>query len=218
MFTLGKEQTNNQQYFTKKALIVVLFLCVFVNNQYMKKMLMFFVFIICGLVVVGIVFNQNGVTKTNRSLSNSDYLRIHVRANSNSDEDQRVKYAVKNAVVDFLTPKIAECHTKSDVEAIIQKNKFEIESLADSILEQNGFEYKSNVKINSEIFPTRAYDDVVLESGIYDAVIVELGSALGNNWWCVIYPPLCFTNYSSQNSLGVVYKSKILEIIRQFFS
>lgn len=110
-------------------------------------MLMFFVFIICGLVVVGIVFNQNGVTKTNRSLSNSDYLRIHVRANSNSDEDQRVKYAVKNAVVDFLTPKIAECHTKSDVEAIIQKNKFEIESLADSILEQNGFEYKSNVKI-----------------------------------------------------------------------
>lgn len=184
----------------------------------MKKMLMFFVFIICGLVVVGIVFNQNGVTKTNRSLSNSDYLRIHVRANSNSDEDQRVKYAVKNAVVDFLTPKIAECHTKSDVEAIIQKNKFEIESLADSILEQNGFEYKSNVKINAEMFPTRAYDDVVLESGIYDAVIVELGSALGNNWWCVIYPPLCFTNYSSQNSLGVVYKSKILEIIRQFFS
>mgnify|MGYP002521854701 CR=1 FL=1 len=83
---------------------------------------------------------------------------------------------------------------------------------------QAGLNYKSNIKIDREVFPTRTYEGYTLESGIYDAIIVELGSAKGNNWWCVIYPPLCFTNYSSANNQSVVYKSKIWGIIKQFFS
>ena len=62
------------------------------------------------------------------------------------------------------------------------------------ILRQKGFNYVSNVKINNEYFPSRTYENTTLESGYYDAVIIELGEAKGDNWWCVMYPPLCFVN------------------------
>lgn len=190
------------------------FLCKINNNRFMKKLVIVLVFIVIGLIVCGFVFSGG----SKNQLENADYLRIHIRANSNSEVDQKVKYKIKDAYIDFLTPKIAECKTKTDVENVIVSEKKNLEYLADEILQNNGFDYKSNVKINAEMFPTRSYDGYTLESGVYDAVIVELGSAEGNNWWCVIYPPLCFTNYSSTNSNSVVYKSKILEIIKQFFS
>ena len=183
------------------------------NNQSMKKMILLLVFLIVSLSVVGVLFLNTSTEK-----SNSDYLRIHIRANSNSDIDQKVKYAIKDAYINFLTPKIALCESKEDVTDLIISETKTLEALANSVLKENGFDYTSKVKINSEMFPTRTYEGYTLESGIYDAVIVELGEAQGNNWWCVIYPPLCFTNYSSSNSTSVVYKSKIWEIIKQFFS
>ena len=178
----------------------------------MKKFAIFLVFVVIALIVCGLMLSN----PQNANLQNADYLRIHIRANSNSDVDQKVKYKIKDAYIDFLTPKIAECKSKSDVQNVILSEKQNLELLADEILHKNGFDYKSDVKINQEMFPTRSYDGYVLESGVYDAVIVELGSAKGNNWWCVIYPPLCFTDYSTSNA--VVYKSKIMEIIKQFFS
>ena len=142
---------------------------------------------------------------------NTEYLRIHIRANSNAEIDQSVKYAVKDAVVSFLTPIVAECDTKEKAEAAITDNLKYIEAVADRVLEEKGFTYKSNAKINNEKFPTRVYDDLTLESGYYDALIINLGEGAGNNWWCVVYPPLCFTG-----SGNYVYRSKILEIIRRF--
>ena len=71
--------------------------------------------------------------------------------------------------------------------------------------------------MRSEYFPTRCYDDVVLESGEYDSLIVELGSGTGDNWWCVAYPPLCFVNATDDGTENVVYRSKLLEIIKSFF-
>ena len=83
-------------------------------------------------------------------------------------------------------------------------------SLANQVLAKNGFNYKATVAVRNEEFPTRVYEDLTLESGYYDALIVELGRAKGDNWWCVVYPPMCFTG----NESGIIYKSKILEIIQ----
>lgn len=179
----------------------------------MKKFILLLILLILSLIGSGIIFGQTTTEK-----NNNDYLRIHIRANSNSDVDQKVKYLIKDEFVNFLTPKLAFCTNKNQVVEMITVESQQLENLADSILKENGFSYTSKVKINTEMFPTRTYDGYTLESGIYDALIVELGEASGNNWWCVIYPPLCFTNYSSTNFGAVVYKSKILEIIRQFFS
>ena len=141
-----------------------------------------------------------------------DYLRIHIRANSNSLEDQNVKYEIKEDVVEFLTPYIIECATYEDVVDLIESKKSEIEKLCDSVLRNNGFDYSSEVKIDNEYFPTRAYQDLSLEANFYDALIINLGTGEGDNWWCVVYPPLCF-----KDTKNVIYKSKIVELINKFF-
>ena len=179
----------------------------------MKKIFIFCLILIALFISLGLFSNFGNSSKTN-----ADFLRIHIRANSNDDIDQEVKYKIKDEFIDYLTPKIAFCTSKNDVVMLLNKEKDNLKNMADLVLKDSGFDYVSNIKLKSEMFPTRTYDGYTLQSGIYDAVIVELGKAEGNNWWCVIYPPLCFTNYSNTSSLGVVYKSKILEIIKQFFS
>lgn len=144
------------------------------------------------------------------------YLRIHIRANSNDKVDQDIKYVIKTDVVNFLTPLIVECNNFEEVKAIILNNLCNIENICDDSLKENNFEYKSSASINNEFFPTRNYGEYTLVQDYYDALIINLGEGVGDNWWCVVYPPLCFTTYSSTQS--VVYKSKILEIIKKFFN
>ena len=171
--------------------------------------------IVIGIFCVIIIFILAIGVNTNNTYNDesTDILRIHVRANSNKIEDQQVKYKIKDAIVDYLIPCLQSVETKQDVEDVINNKKFELQCIANNILIKEGFNYKSNIKINNEEFPTRSYDGVVFESGFYDAVIVELGEAVGDNWWCVIYPPICFTSYSKSNNQKIVYKSKIVEII-----
>ena len=180
----------------------------------MKNLFLFAISIVVILSVLGICSTLSKESE----LSNNDYLRIHIRANSNAEVDQNVKYQIKDVFIDYLTPKLSFCDTKQKVIDLVLTESVSLENLANSILNDNGFNYVSSVKINKEMFPTRTYDGYTLESGVYDAIIVELGSAQGNNWWCVIYPPLCFVNYSNSNFSNVVYKSKLLEIIKQFFN
>ena len=144
--------------------------------------------------------------------SNDEYLRIHIRANSNSQEDQRVKYMVKDAIVEALIPILAEAETKQEAEELIRKNFSYINSVANAVLASEGFDYKAQSRLDREEFPVRAYEDITLPAGEYDAVIVDLGSGEGNNWWCLVYPAFCFTN--SKNSTNYVYISKIWEIIK----
>ena len=173
----------------------------------MKK---FFALIAAVFAVIGTVFlvkNTGGTTQ-----ADTDYLRIHVRANSNSQTDQSVKYIVKDEVVRFITPYAAQCTDKKKAVKIISEILPEIEKVCDRVLKENGFSYKSKASVRAEEFPTRVYGDLTLESGIYDALIVELGSGTGDNWWCVIYPPLCFTS----GTASVQYRSAIWDIINKF--
>ena len=165
-------------------------------------------FLVCFIIVlsgIGVCLNKNQV--------NTEYLRIHVRAQSNSIQDQEIKYKVKDQVVEYLTPHIASVKTKSQAKKMLKDNLLEIERVANAVLKDGGFTYTCKAKLVTEEFPTRVYDGFTLEQGIYDALILELGSAKGDNWWCVVYPPLCFT---AEAEKSVVYKSKIMEIIENF--
>lgn len=142
----------------------------------------------------------------------ADYLRIHVRANSNEQVDQSVKYIVKDEVVKFITPYAAQCVDKNTAIELIESILPEIEEVCDRTLKDNGFDYTSRAQVRAEQFPTRVYGDLTLEAGLYDALIIELGTGTGDNWWCVIYPPLCFTS-GTQN---VEYRSAIYEIIKKW--
>ena len=160
------------------------------------------IFIISLTVAVGLKSDDTSV----------EYLRIHIRANSNSEKDQNVKYEIKEKMIEYLTPYIANCNSKKDAEEVLNTHKKNLTKIIDELLKSKGFSYSSNLVVRNEKFPTRVYGDFTLEEGFYDAVIVELGKAEGDNWWCVVYPPLCFLS----NGNGVKYKSKLIEIVNNF--
>ncbi len=167
-----------------------------------------------SILIIAIIILSGIALSLPKSETQTEYLRIHVRANSNDEIDQSVKYIVKDKIVEYLTPYIAECDTKQKAQNLLENNLKGIEQVANATLKARGFNYTAKASVKREEFPTRVYGALELESGIYDALIVELGSGSGDNWWCVVYPPLCFT---SGNGTNVVYRSKILEIISDFF-
>ena len=146
-----------------------------------------------------------------------DYLRLHIRANSNASVDQNVKYKIKDEMVDYLTPYFCEVKSKDEAINRVYSLKTEIEKRCTKILRKNGFSYSVNVKVANEYFPTRTYANTTLESGYYDAVIVELGDAVGDNWWCVMYPPLCFTKKTDEK-FEIKYKSRLKEWFENLFN
>jgi len=171
------------------------------------------IFVILLLVaVVGLIALAVMPTE---STHHSNYLRIHIRANSDSYSDQQVKFEVRNAVVSFLTPLLANSHCIYTAKATVNNNLSEIERVTNSVLRQNNKNYLSNASLVREDFPTRAYfNGLTLPRGIYDAIIINLGTGEGANWWCVAFPPLCFIPvYGSRE---VRYRSRILEIINDF--
>lgn len=141
-----------------------------------------------------------------------EYLRIHIRADSNSVQDQNVKYKVKDAVVDALVPYLSEIKTFEEAKSFIENNYDMIEGVADGVLAREGFSYTSSAQLKREHFPTRVYDNLTLQEGEYDALILNLGSGQGDNWWCVVFPAFCFT--SSTKSGQNEYISAIWEIIK----
>ena len=176
----------------------------------MKKVCLgFFTVLILILAVVFVTFQPQETAQ-----AENDYLRIHVRANSNSAADQDIKYKVKDEVVKFITPYAAQCVDKQTAEKVIGGILKDIEKVCDRVLKENGFTYTSRASVRAEEFPTRVYGDLTLEHGVYDALIIELGSGTGDNWWCVIYPPLCFTSPSTD----IRYRSLIYDIINKFFN
>ncbi len=168
-------------------------------------------FCISFLIVAIIILSGIGLLLPSQTVT-TEYLRIHIRANSNLYDDQAVKYKIKDAVVEYLTPFIAECNTKKKAQDMLNDNLRAVEAVADRVLKDSGFSYKSAAYVKTEQFPTRVYGDLTLESGLYDALIINLGSGEGDNWWCVVYPPLCFTG----SGTGYVYRSKIFDIINDF--
>ena len=143
---------------------------------------------------------------------NDDYLRIHITANSNSDFDKNIKYKVKDAVVDFLIPMLGDVKDKESAEILLKDNLQKIEAVANDALCRFGVKYNAQVTLVEEKIPTRVYDDFSLQSGVYQSLKIDLGQAKGANWWCVVFPAVCFT--SSKNPQNLEYISKIWDTIQ----
>lgn len=127
----------------------------------------------------------------------SEILRFHVRANSDTEEDQMLKMAVKEDVIRYLKPLMMECKNVSESKDVIVSNLQNIYTVAvDTIVEQ-GYDYDVKVYLTEETFPAKSYGDMTFPEGDYQALRIDIGEANGKNWWCVMYPPLCFVDEST---------------------
>ncbi|MEE0685623.1 MAG: stage II sporulation protein R [Lachnospiraceae bacterium] len=145
-------------------------------------------------------------TKLQRDIADK-IIRFHVRANSDSDEDQSLKLKVKDEVVAYLTDAMKNSDSKTDSITYIENHLDDITAVADTTIKNEGYDYKATAYITNEYFPTKSYGDVTIPCGSYDAFRIDIGSSSGQNWWCVLYPPLCFV----EGSYGVATdESKML--------
>lgn len=124
-------------------------------------------------------------------------FRLHVIANSDSDEDQELKYIVRDNLLDYMNEICANCTTKEEAIEIAKNNLNSFKKIAKDTVKNEGYSYDVNVEIGEFEFPTKSYGDISLPAGIYDALEVKIGTANGHNWWCVMFPPLCFVDISS---------------------
>lgn len=124
-------------------------------------------------------------------------FRLHVIANSDSDEDQNLKYKVRDNLLSYMNEICINCTNKQDAIALVEKNKEDFKQIALDTITNEGYSYDVNINIGNFEFPTKDYGDISLPAGFYDALRVEIGEAKGQNWWCVMFPPLCFVDISS---------------------
>lgn len=129
-------------------------------------------------------------------ISNSVF-RLHVLANSDSKEDQDLKYKVRDNLLNYMNSICNNCSNKEEAINLVEKNKNNFKQIALDTIHNEGYNYEVNINIGNFEFPTKTYGDISLPSGFYDALRVEIGKAQGQNWWCVMFPPLCFVDVSS---------------------
>ena len=124
-------------------------------------------------------------------------FRLHVIANSNSKEDQELKLKVRDELLSYMNIISKDSTNKQEAMKIANEHKKEFTQIAEKVIKENGYDYTVNIQVGKADFPTKYYGDITLPAGTYDALKVQIGDAKGQNWWCVMFPPLCFVDVST---------------------
>lgn len=164
----------------------------FISNSKVKAGIILFFLLICYIFICAFSYVQ----AVSYDISSSVF-RLHVLANSDSEEDQNLKYLVRDSLLDYMNNLCEGITSKEDAITMVTQHKQEFEDIALEVIYENGYDYEVKINIANFNFPTKTYGDISLPAGMYDALRVEIGSANGKNWWCVMFPSLCFIDISS---------------------
>lgn len=201
--------------------------------------------IIIGFFIT-IIFTTKSYSDNIQQSISEELIRFHILANSNSDEDQELKIIVKNEIINLLEDELKTSTSKEETRELLENNLQKIIETAQKIVYENGYDYKVDAKLTKAYFPTKVYGDVSLPAGEYEALQITIGEAKGQNWWCVMFPPLCFvdvtfkevpiedkillknilseeeynlvTNYTNDEKISVQVKFKIVELWQELMN
>lgn len=161
----------------------------------MKKI--FKISIILGLLSFFTIYSAYSYSTTvSNNIANS-VLRLHVIANSDSVEDQNLKYKVRDNIINYMNEISLNAVSKEEAINIAKQHTNDFYNIAKQTILDNGYTYDVKISIGNFYFPTKSYGDIDFPAGFYDALRIEIGNASGQNWWCVLFPPLCFVDISS---------------------
>lgn len=169
----------------------------------MKRILAFIVFFIVVILMLSYnkseVYGDINVNQRNEESIASKIIRFHVLANSDSNEDQALKLKVRDQVLAFIAPKMSKSSSASESKQILLKYNNDIDRIAENVVRKSGYNYGVKTELSRAYFPIKTYGTITLPEGKYDAYRILIGSAKGHNWWCVMFPPLCFTDITKGN-------------------
>ncbi len=194
------------------------------------------VWLLIGLITVGLIggWVAGGSKETEENI-NPNIIRFHVRANSDRESDQALKKKVRNAVLEKFS-NLSESESIEQTRVQLKGNLKAIEHEAARVIAQNGKNYPVRVEYGYADFPLKSYGQVTYPAGKYEAVQIIIGEGKGQNWWCVLYPPLCFVDISTslahspalaapvvQNNQLIqevkpVIKFRVVEMVKGFFA
>lgn len=186
---------------------------------------------VCCAVIIGCLLSMTGFCGACEDIEDKVF-RLHIIANSDSDEDQNLKLLVRDEITSYTEELFADCKNKEESMEKARNNIESIKSKAEDIVRKNGYDYAVDAYVTNMSFDTRVYDDFTLPAGKYDALRIVLGEGKGHNWWCVLYPAVCVP--SAEKDIGsalnesetdivtdsdkYIVKFKIVEIFETVFS
>ncbi|MBD9202519.1 MAG: stage II sporulation protein R [Eubacterium ventriosum] len=148
-----------------------------------------------GILTWNIFLNLE--TKSTVSVLSHSAIRFHILANSDSVSDQALKMRVKESVVNYIYEKTGDFKTVDEAKNFILNNDKAIKSMATKAIADNGYDYTVSSSFGFSDFPVKTYGDVIFPKGTYTSYTIKIGNGKGHNWWCVLYPPLCFVDVST---------------------
>lgn len=149
------------------------------------------------LLFVYVLIAASSYTKAVCTDIANNVFRLHVIANSDSEEDQNLKCIVRDSILSYVNGILENINNKEDVVLTINNHIDEIKNIAQQAVYNEGFTYDVEIEVGNFKFPTKTYGNISFPPGLYDALRVKIGNASGKNWWCVMFPPLCFVDVSS---------------------
>ncbi|MBU3157396.1 stage II sporulation protein R [Clostridium estertheticum] len=152
------------------------------------------------IIIILIALNSTSLSgKASQSDVASKLIRFHVIANSDDKIDQNLKLKVRDSVLKYISPKIVDCKNIKESRKIINNENKNIKKIAERVIKENGFKYSVATSLSEEYFPVKTYGNITLPQGKYEAYRIIIGTGKGQNWWCVMFPPLCFVDITKGN-------------------
>lgn len=162
--------------------------------------------------IISVVFSQAVFTAECDDMSEK-LLRLHILANSDSEEDQNLKLKVRDEILAKAGDLFVNAENKASAEKITRENLDLIVNLAQQYVYDCGYNYKVSGELVNMYFDTRHYDNFTLPAGQYDALRITIGKAEGKNWWCVMFPPMCFSSAEETSDMDSVLNAEQVDII-----
>ena len=147
--------------------------------------------LMCAALGCGILYTRQA--RLRQEISDK-VLRFHVLANSDSEADQNLKLAVRDAVGSFMQEKLTDVENLEECELVVRQSLGEIEEAAAETIAENGYDYDVTAELEHTSFPVKNYGSYTFPAGDYEALRIVIGEGNGHNWWCVMYPNMCFSN------------------------
>ena len=167
-----------------------------------------YIFLLLILFITFVIVQAKSYSDAVFNNISDNFIRIHIVANSDSTEDQMLKYEIRDAIINYLSPFLKNARSKEDAENIICNNISEISTIANTVVASKNLNYPINISFGNFKFPTRDYSKFILPEGYYDALKVDIGNACGQNWWCVMFPSICIPSsnnfFSEENSINIL--------------
>jgi stage II sporulation protein R len=162
-----------------------------------KNIAIIYLLILCIGTILSLYIPKNETTANAAMIIPSDAIRLRILANSDSGKDQEIKRLVRDEVNAEITKWVSDLTSKAEAKRVIQEGLPELQKIAERVVAEENSDQSVEVDFGTVEFPTKLYGQFLYPAGEYEAILITLGEGSGANWWCVLFPPLCFLDFSN---------------------